>query len=235
MKSHLLPWALAAMLVAGCASPADNAVVAPYRAPRDAHNVQYSGGVNHRQMAHLQRTVFPRLTPEERTLVRKVNREVNEDIVYLTDLDNYGIWDRQVTEPDVRKPAVFGMPRKRYGDCEDYALTKKHRLVKRGIDQTRLFCATALIRLQGQTWRHTVLAVPEGNDWWVLNNWDNIIDRASGLERTWGWHFIWPDFGSYRSARDPSGNLLTGNSGRMHGEKFASAGGWRYASSPARR
>ena len=231
----MLSCVLAVLLGAGCAAPPENAVVAAYRAPRDARNSQYRGAVNHRQMVHLQRTVFPRLTREEHQLVRKVNREVNEDIIYLSDAENYGVWERQVSEPKVRKPAALGMPRGRYGDCEDYALTKKERLVKRGMDQTRLFAATALIRMQGQTWRHTVLAVPEGNEWLVLNNWDNIIDRASSLERYWGWHFIWPDFRLYRATRDDTGRLMAGVSGRLRDDGFARAAGRQYAASRAMR
>lgn len=231
MKLRLLTAALAALLAAGCATPPEVAVDAQYRVPSDARNAQYRGAVNHRQLVHIQRTVFPRLAADERELLRKVNREVNNDIIYLSDLDNYGVWDRQVTEPVPHKPVAFGYPRARYGDCEDYALTKKHRLAQRGIHQTRLFAATALVQMQGQAWRHTVLVIPEGRDWWVLNNWDNTIDRASSLERRWGWHFIWPDFGAYQSARDPNGNLIasasvpapTRHAGRAATRQYAAA------------
>lgn len=233
MKSCLIATAAAALFAAGCAAPPQIAVIAPYRIPRDGGNVQYRGAVNHRQTVHMRRTVFPRLTDDERLLLRKVNREVNNDITYLSDLDNYGVWDRQVTEPAKRKPVAFGYPRARYGDCEDYALTKKHRLVQRGMNQTRLFAANALVQMQGQTWRHTVLVVPEGRDWLVLNNWDNIIDRASSLERRWGWQFVWPDFKSYWSTRDPYGNLVEGVSESPHERRANRIGSARYAAARA--
>jgi hypothetical protein len=53
--------------------------------------------------------------------------------------------------------------------------------------------------------RHAVLAVPEGREWWILNNWDNSIKPASFLMKWWDWDFYWPSFDEYRrfvSARD---------------------------------
>ena len=44
---------------------------------------------------------------------------------------------------------------------------------------------------------HSVLAVPEGSDWHILNNWDNQIQRASALEGWWEWTFVRPRYDSY--------------------------------------
>jgi hypothetical protein len=48
------------------------------------------------------------------------------------------------------------------------------------------------------TENHVVLAVPEGSEWWVLNNWDNRIEPASYLAKWWDWDFYWPPFEQYR-------------------------------------
>jgi hypothetical protein len=52
----------------------------------------------------------------------------------------------------------------------------------------------------GRRVMHSVLAVPEGSEWWILNNWDNEIQRASMLERWWEWHFIRPRYDTYLMA-----------------------------------
>ena len=50
----------------------------------------------------------------------RVNREVNAEIKPVTDLEQYGVED------------YWTIPRSGRGDCEDYALLKRHRLIKAG-------------------------------------------------------------------------------------------------------
>jgi predicted transglutaminase-like cysteine proteinase len=58
-------------------------------------------------------------TPERLSELDQVNRAVNRDIEPATDMEIYG-----VTE-------LWTLPTKR-GDCEDFALLKRHRLIARG-------------------------------------------------------------------------------------------------------
>ncbi len=153
--------------------------------------------INAAQVAHLGKATFPRLTREEWQLLRRVNRAVNRDIRYLSDAANYGVLDRPVSEPPVRRPVTGKMRPARYGDCEDYALTKKHRLEQSGFSASRTFVALADVPQDGGRTRHSVLAVPEGDEWWVLNNWGNDIQRARSLERWWEWEFIRPRYDTY--------------------------------------
>lgn len=200
-KRWFLPATATVLLLAGCAgfTTVKDAQPVAYRAPSDSRSTAFEGMANERQAAHLKNATFPRLSEVERALLIEVNRDVNEDITYMSDDDNYGYMDFAVTEPRFRHPVVWGEPSARYGDCEDYALTKKHRLVERGMDPSRLFVVRARVPAQtGSTQQHVVLAVPEGSEWWVLNNWDNRIEPASFLQRWWEWDFYWPRFSDYR-------------------------------------
>lgn len=188
--------AAAAPFLAACLGPVEDSVVAPYREPRGKTS-SYSGTFNESQERHLRSGLFPRLSAQERGLLERVNKRVNRDIRYLSDDRNYGQPDRQVTEPAVRRPVYGDLPPARYGDCEDYALTKKHRLGQAGFSRSRTFVALANVPEDGRRVMHSVLAVPEGSDWWILNNWDNQIQRASTLERWWEWHFIRPRYDTY--------------------------------------
>jgi len=188
--------AAAAALLAACLGPIEDAVDAPYRAPRTGLSA-FTGMFNETQERHLRSAMFPRLTKDEHQLLRRVNADVNRDIRYLSDARNYAVPDRGVTEPPVRSPLLAKLPPARYGDCEDYALTKKHRLTKSGFNASRSFVALANVPEDGRRVMHSVLAVPEGGDWHILNNWDNQIQRASSLQRWWEWTFIRPRYDSY--------------------------------------
>lgn len=188
--------AATAALIAACLGPVEDAVNASYREPR-GNPAAYEGMLNETQTRHLQRAVFPRLSDDERRLLGRVNRAVNRDIRYLSDVRNYAMPDKAVTEPPVHQPLLARLPAARYGDCEDYALTKKHRLARAGFSASRSFVTLANVPEDGRRVMHSVLAVPEGSDWWVLNNWDNDILRASHLERWWEWQFIRPRYDSY--------------------------------------
>ena len=185
-----------ATLLTACVAPVDNAAVAPYREPGGSRSA-YEGMINETQTRHLHRTTFPQVSNAEHKLLRRINAQVNRDIRYLSDVQNYAVIDRAVTEPPVHQPALIRLPPARYGDCEDYALTKKHRLARAGFSPSRAFVALAIVPQDYGRITHSVLAVPEGDDWLVLNNWDNSIERASQLEWWWEWEFIRPRYDTY--------------------------------------
>jgi len=199
MKASVLAATLMSALVAGCLGPSADAPSIPYREPR-GNPAAFRGMPNTPQRQHLYSATFPRLQPAEKKLLRRINAQVNRDLTYLPDLQNYGVADYQVTEPPVRQPRVLRLPPARYADCEDFALTKKHRLARAGFSASRMFVATANVPDRSGRTIHSVLAVPEGMDWLVFNNWHNDIERASALERWWGWKFIRPRFDSYLMA-----------------------------------
>lgn len=58
-------------------------------------------------------------TPERLSELDEINREVNHEIEPATDLEIYGVNE------------FWTLPKTR-GDCEDYALLKRHRLIERG-------------------------------------------------------------------------------------------------------
>jgi predicted transglutaminase-like cysteine proteinase len=58
-------------------------------------------------------------TPERLSELDEVNRAVNHEIEPATDMEVYGV------------PEYWTLPKTR-GDCEDYALLKRHRLIERG-------------------------------------------------------------------------------------------------------
>lgn len=213
----IVPLAPAAAVLAACLAPGGDAVTTPYREPRGGA-ASYEGMLNERQHRHLRTATFPRLSAGERQLLRRVNADVNRDIHYLSDAQNYAVPDRAVTEPPLRSPLLAQLPPARYGDCEDYALTKKHRLARAGFSPSRTFVTLANVPEDDRRVMHTVLAVPEGSEWWILNNWNNDIRRASTLENWWDWEFIRPRYDTY---------LLASQMRRISGREPASSGSGR--------
>jgi predicted transglutaminase-like cysteine proteinase len=187
---------VATAVLTACFGPGHDAPQAPYREPR-GKAADYQGMPNQPQRRHLYSATFPRLQPPEKKLLRRINIAVNRDLRYLPDIQNYGLADVPVTEPGVRRPILGRLPPARYGDCEDFALTKKRRLDRLGFSATRTFVATASVPDRHGRTMHSVLAVPEGREWWILNNWHNEIERASSLEMWWDWKFLRPRFDSY--------------------------------------
>lgn len=149
MKQHVC-WLVvaAAFVLAACLGPEKSAVAAPYREPRGA-STNFRGLLNEPQQRHVRTGVFPRLAPAEHALLHRVNRAVNRDLHYLSDMGNYGLPDVPVTEPPIRRPVLARLPPARYADCEDYALTKKHRLTQAGFSASRSYWHDAIERASG--------------------------------------------------------------------------------------
>lgn len=61
-------------------------------------------------------------TPENQKIVKKIQRKVNKDITYRTDAESY---------PKLDIPEYWEIIRGRgYGDCDDYALSKRALLIE---------------------------------------------------------------------------------------------------------
>lgn len=103
----------------------------------------------------------------------RVNRRVNNDIRYRTDLDKYGRKDHWVE--NVRE-----------GDCEDYALTKRFQLIAAGLDRASIRLATCWVET-GEY--HAVLLVDTSKGTFCLDNRDRRVklwNQIAGYK----WHLV---------------------------------------------
>jgi len=96
-------------------------------------------------------------------LLERVNRAVNADVRPMTDMDLYGEAERWSL------PARSG---NRAGDCEDYALEKRRRLIAAGLPAQAFSLAVVDSR---ETRRHVVLLVGTDRGDFVLDNLDQWI------------------------------------------------------------
>lgn len=101
-----------------------------------------------------------KLTQEDITLVRKVNFKVNRQIREVSDSRQY------------RKNDYWTLPLSARGDCEDFALLKKQKLVAAGIAPERLLIATVLDHNRRG---HAVLILRADSGDYVLDNLTNRI------------------------------------------------------------
>ncbi|NIK86774.1 putative transglutaminase-like cysteine proteinase [Rhizomicrobium palustre] len=122
------------------------------------------------------------LTPAVWSEIAQVNRHVNADIWPEEDRTHYG------------RAEYWTIPTDGYGDCDDYALTKRQQLAKLGLPMKALRMAVAITP---QNDRHAVLTVATDHGDFVL---DNLTDDIRGWEKTgyrwlarqdaandWGW------------------------------------------------
>lgn len=102
------------------------------------------------------------LDQETKRLLRRVNRRVNRDIAPMTDKDHWGVVDRWELPPD-------GM-----GDCEDYQLLKRQKLVKAGLPR-RALLMTVVTDETGEG--HAVLTVRTDQGDFLLDNKSDDVKR----------------------------------------------------------
>ena len=110
-------------------------------------------------------------------LVESINRFVNQTILPATDLAIYGVADFW-SEPITENQLAGGPSAKVYGDCEDYVLEKRRRLVAAGVAPENLSIAIAL---NNRGALHAVLLVRTDAGEMVLDNlsyWIVTWDRA---------------------------------------------------------
>jgi len=94
-------------------------------------------------------------------LLALVNRQVNDDTVLVPD------WDRLGVEED------WSFPDGCAGDCEDFGLEKRRRLVALGVPGAALTMAIVLHRQE--LFAHAVLLAETGAGTWVLDNLDDAV------------------------------------------------------------
>jgi predicted transglutaminase-like cysteine proteinase len=110
-------------------------------------------------------TVEQRLlaTPRRLSQLDEINRQVNQSIVPETDMEHYGV------------PDYWSLPADGKGDCEDYALLKRHKLIMLGWPSGALLM-TVVRDAKGEG--HAVLTVrTTGGDF--------ILDNKSTEVRLW--------------------------------------------------
>jgi predicted transglutaminase-like cysteine proteinase len=95
------------------------------------------------------------LTAQNWTLIRKINAEVNAAIRPMDDEAHYG------------RAEYWTIPTDGYGDCEDYALTKRKLLTEAGLPAPAL--RIAVVETPRET-RHAVLTVVTDRGDFVLDN-----------------------------------------------------------------
>lgn len=113
---------------------------------------------------------LPRLTPHGWDIVRDVNRDVNASITPMTDAEAFGreeVWSYPV---DV-------------GDCEDFVLLKRQKLIKAGFSAADLLI-TVVRKPDGEG--HAVLTVRTDKGDYIL---DNLNDAVRPWEET-GYRFL---------------------------------------------
>lgn len=116
-----------------------------------------------------------------------VNAGVNDEIEFVSDMDNLGV------EED------WSFPRDCRGDCEDFVLEKRERLVGLGFPRASLTIAFAFHEVQ--FFPHAVLLAETTTGTWVLDNlydevlcWDAVPYKYTRRERpdgTWVRFLLW--------------------------------------------
>jgi len=101
----------------------------------------------------------------------RINRTVNHQVRPLSDRRQYG------------REEVWDLPTRRGGDCEDFALLKKLRLIEAGIAPENLLVATVLDLNKAP---HAVLVIRTTSGDYVL---DNLRDGIRPWQRT-GYSFL---------------------------------------------
>ena len=98
------------------------------------------------------------LTPEHWKLVSSVNNTVNSRLVYRKDVVNVGMEDQWSL------PLLSGQ---KYGDCEDFVLEKRRKLIEAGVPASALTIALVVTRT-GES--HAVLVVGTDKGDYVMDN-----------------------------------------------------------------
>ncbi len=123
------------------------------------------------------RNLFDKSYPE---ILDAINLQVNQELTYVKDINNYGNSDVWVKNPKNKK-----------GDCEDFALTKMDRLLKAGVPADDLeMQLTYFVDHNDKTVAHAVLVY---KDIWILDNQTDIIWQKKNVD-----YFGWLKPGQYR-------------------------------------
>lgn len=142
------------------------------------------------------------LAPAQWLTLQEVNGAVNRAIKPMDDQHHYG------------RPEYWNIPTDGYGDCEDYALTKRRDLLTAGFPAPALRIAVVITQ---QNERHAVLTVATDRGDYVLDNLTNAIrnwddTNYQWIERqdpskAWGWVSLGPPGGSTLVASTAEGPI----------------------------
>lgn len=105
-------------------------------------------------------------TPESRAMLNSVNKDVNRTILPRNDPTGEDNWD---VDPE-------------YGDCEDYAITKRKRLIDRGLPSAATRLAVAVTR-EGIGHVVVVERTTEGD--LILDNRTDAIEPWQNVDLRW--------------------------------------------------
>jgi predicted transglutaminase-like cysteine proteinase len=121
---------------------------------------------------------------EQLKLLNQINQAVNREVKKASDMDLYGM------------PEYWSLPRmiggKLYGDCEDYALEKRRRLIAAGVPESALSLAVA-VTARGEG--HAVLMIS-------LKSGDMVLDNLTP------WATPWEDLNYHWVQRQVPGTAL---------------------------
>ena len=118
----------------------------------------------------------------DKSLLDKINRTVNWEIAYERDIDQYGVSE------------YWALPESGKGDCEDFALEKRRRLLAEGWPASDLRIAACWVENGGY---HAVLVAVLDGDWWVLDNRYDIMWRWDQMQH-YKWHKMQDEAGVWR-------------------------------------
>jgi predicted transglutaminase-like cysteine proteinase len=121
----------------------------------------------------------PAFTDERMAELRRINLTVNRQIRPMTDLRNYGVTEKWI------------YPDNGYGDCEDYVLLKRRKLIDLGWPPESLLISIVWSKNEG----HTVLIARTDQGEFVLDNMDAKVLL---------WSKTRYDFVKRQSEHDPS-------------------------------
>ena len=106
------------------------------------------------------------LTAKNWALIKQVNERVNHTVRPMSDMDHWGVVDQ------------WDLPLDGYGDCEDYALYKRHFLISLGFPRQALLM-TVVKDENGEG--HAILTVKTDHGDFILDNmreqvvaWDSV-------------------------------------------------------------
>jgi len=109
--------------------------------------------------------------PELIKTLEEINIKYNK-IPYLTDIEKYGVQDKWTAKLGFN----LDLNEQRRGDCDDYVLSKRKELLKRGFPNSALYVTLVKVdELQEEM--HMILIVKLGNKKYILDNINkNIVE-----------------------------------------------------------
>jgi predicted transglutaminase-like cysteine proteinase len=110
-------------------------------------------------------------TLEVHELMARINVEVNTEVDFIPDPENSGMEE------------TWSFPENCTGDCEDYALEKRRRLVDTGLPSAALRMAIAFHEMQ--FFPHAILTVETTTGTWILDNLDDEVRCWDGVPYTY--------------------------------------------------